>query len=183
MWKVVVTLISCIIIIGFSAYYIESKEKKAKPDDIFIEAILKHNNNSRMDHKDVMLEVLIDKNKYTQHMIYPYIPGLQYMSFDNHEEKGYFVPTSIGIDSGDEQKVYDTLINQKIINSSIEKEQLNLIGFWSPQEAGIHKMRLYFQTEDFNADNKMYLIYVHKEKGLFGRDQGWTKLVRVESEL
>lgn len=183
MWKKVAALISCIFIFIFSAYFIETMEEETKPDDVIVEAVLKNNNNSKMDHKDIMLEVLINKNKYTQHMIYPYIPGLQYMSFDNNEEDGYFVPTSIGVSPDDEQKVYDTLINQKIINSTIEKEKLGLIGFWSPQEAGTHKMRLYFQTEDFDANNEMYLIYVHKAKGLFGRDKGWTKLIKVKTDL
>ncbi|GAK40928.1 hypothetical protein TCA2_3419 [Paenibacillus sp. TCA20] len=184
MWKVSVALISCIFIFALSAFLIESMEEEIKPDDVHVEAVLKIKSNSKMDHKVVMLEVLIDKNKYTQHMIYPYIPGLHSMSFDNNEENGYFVPTSIGVGPGDEQKVYDTLINQKIINSTIEKEQLGLIGFWSPQEAGVHKMRIYFRTaEDFNANNEMYLIYVHKAKGLFGQDIGWTKLIRVKSNL
>ncbi|SDW37981.1 hypothetical protein [Paenibacillus sp. PDC88] len=94
MWKVSVALISCIIIIALSAFLIESMEEETKPDDVHVEAVLKIKSNSKMDHKVVMLEVLIDKNKYTQHMIYPYIPGLHSMSFDNNEENGYIVPTS-----------------------------------------------------------------------------------------
>lgn len=179
-----VALISCVLIFVFSAYYVQSMEGKTKPEDIFVKAILKHNANPRMVHKDVMLEVLIDKKNDTQHMIYPYIPGLQLMSFDNREEKGYFIPGAIGSVPEDEQKVYDTLINEKVINNTIQKEQLNTIGFWSPQEAGLHKMRLYFLKENFNAkNNEIYLIYVHKEQGLFGRDHSWTKLIRVESEI
>lgn len=179
----VTAIIISLVLVGFILYYFDSNINKTNPEDIMVEATLKPNNNPRMDHKDVMLEVFIDKSKNSQHMIYPYIPGLHYMSFDTKEEKGFFIPTNIGSGSGDERKVYDTLKNNRIIDDTVEKNQLHDIGFWSPQDAGFHKMRLYFQNEDLKPNNEMYLIYIHKEEGLFGQDLGWTKLVRIDSEL
>lgn len=52
-----------------------------------------------------MLEVFVDKQKYSQHMIYPYFPNLEYMTFDSKEDKEFFVPTSIGSGAGDKKRV------------------------------------------------------------------------------
>ncbi|WP_026021458.1 hypothetical protein [Paenibacillus senegalensis] len=105
------------------------------------------------------------------------------MSFDTGEEAEFFVPTSIGSDSADEQKVYDTLKNNRIIDGTAKKDQIHFIGFWSPQDAGVHKMRLYFENKNLLADKEMYLVYVHKEEGRFGKDLGWTQLTSIDSEL
>lgn len=184
MKKIIVTLfVLSLLLLGVRMFYMESNKNETFPDDIIVKATLKPNTNPRMDYKDVMLEVSIDKSKNSQHMIYPYIPGLQYMSFDSREEEGFFIPTSIGSGYSDEQKVYETLINNRIIDHAIEKEQIHYIGFWSPQDAGDHQMRLYFENEGLKENNEMYLIYVHKEEGAFGQDLGWTKLVKVETEL
>lgn len=173
-----------LLLIGFSAYYLESNKNETTPEDIMIEAVLKPNHNPRMDYKDIMLEVTVTKNKNSQHMIYPYIsglyyPGIDYMSFDAREEEGFYVPGAIGISPMDDQKVYDTLKQNRIIDSTIKKEQVKYAGFATPQDAGVHKMRIYFNKDDFNANNEMYLVYVHKEEGVIGKDIGWTKLVRV----
>lgn len=182
MRKIVIPLLGCCFVIALLIYYLKPMENETSPDDVNVEAILKQNNNARMDHKDVMIEVFIDKKKKSQNTIYSYTPGLWHISFDDREEDGFFTPNTIEINGGDEQLVFDSLVSQKIINPTVKKEQLNLVSFWSPQESGIHRARMYFQSEGFDSNDDMYLIYVHKEKGLFGQDKGWTKLFTVQPE-
>lgn len=90
MKKIIVTLfVFSLLLLSVFVFYKGSNKNETFPDDIMVKATLKPNTNPRMDHKDVMLEVSIDKSKNSQHMIYPYIPGLQYMSFDNKEERDF----------------------------------------------------------------------------------------------
>jgi hypothetical protein len=169
----------------FLSFYIyqETGKSKTVPEDIKIEAVLKPNNNERMGHKDVMLEVSIEKHSSSRHLIYPYIPGLMHMSFDNEEGQGFYVPTSIGNGPDDERKVADALRAGGVINSSFDDEELTMMGFAGPEEAGSHKLRMYFEAEDVSSLKEMHLVYVHKETGRFGRELGWTKVVKVQPEL
>lgn len=178
-------MIVCSVVLLLGAYYVyhESNKNEATPEDIHIEASLKRNLNPNMDHKDYMLEVYIDKKKYSQHMVYPYMPGLHFMSFDAKEDEGFFVPGSIGSAGDDEIKVADTLNKHNIPKENLENGYMNFIGFWSPQEEGSHKLRMYFEADDdFKFSDEMYLVYVHKEEGAFRQDLGWTKLVKVQAE-
>ncbi|GIP58566.1 hypothetical protein [Paenibacillus woosongensis] len=169
----------------FAAYYVYNKWDKNEtvPEDIFIEAVLKPNSNPNMDYKDYLLEVYIDKRKYSQHMIYPYISGLHSMSFDAKEDEGFFRPSSIGSAGDDEVKVADALHKHNISQMNYDNGYLDFIGFWSPPEQGKHKLKMYFEANDnFNSLEDMYLVYVHKEKGIFGQDLGWTKVVKIQAE-
>ena len=105
------------------------------------------------------------------------------MTFDINEDKGYFTPSNIGNSGSDMQKVISSLQEHHIIDNSFDEEQLQLIGFWSPQQAGSHKMRMYFEAEELKSTDEIYLIYVHEETGLFGQDLSWTKLVKVKNEI
>lgn len=70
-----------------------------------------------------------------------------------------------------------------ITDNSFDEEQFHIIGFWSPQEAGIHRLRMYFEADRLKLSDEFYLIFVHKETGVFGQDLSWTKLIKVKSEF
>lgn len=172
----------CFLVAAYSIY-IRLNNNKTSPNDIKIEAVLKPNSNNRMKHKNIVLEVSIEKSSDSQHMIYPYIPGLLYMTFDGNEGEEFFVPTSIGGGPGDKERVINALKNNKIMNTTIHDDQYEAIGFWVPKESGKHKTKMYFEAQDLSLINEMYLIYIHKETGFFNQDLSWSKVVKVKSEL
>jgi hypothetical protein len=161
--------------------YFNEKTKAAIPEDIEIEAVLKPNKNEKMKHHDFVLEVTVHKKKDSQHLIYPYLEGLEGMSFDNKEEDGYYVPGSIGTSNGDEVLVEQAFREKQLL---YEAHKSSFIGFYSPAEAGVYKMRLYFrEVENFTAMDNMYLTYVHRGEKGFGLDKSWTKIIKIKSEL
>ncbi|WP_010275717.1 hypothetical protein [Paenibacillus senegalensis] len=58
-----ITFILSLSLLGFYIYSMESNQNGTRPDDIMVKATLQHNNNPRMNHKDIMLEVIIDKKR------------------------------------------------------------------------------------------------------------------------
>lgn len=181
---IILSIFALLLIIGIVYLMYALDKGRTSPEDIVIKAVLKPNQNETMGHKDVMLEIVIEKKNYSNHMVYPYSPKLHYLSFAENEEEGFFRPTNVVALSGlDRQKVYDTLLEHRMIDGSVKEEEISTIGFWSPYEAGEHQMRVYFEANDFTASDPLYIVYVHDETGLFGKDLSWTKLIKVKIEL
>lgn len=151
-----------------------SEEERVNPEVIKIEAILKLNDNKRVNHKDYVLEIIIDKD-FGHNMIYPYMMGLHYnMTYDSNEKDGYYVPSSMGTTESDKKMVVDTL-KENDIDSMTDV----FIGFNVPEEPGKYKVRMYFQEgEGFAGFNDFHLIYLNKEEGNY-----WTKLIEVDLEI
>ena len=60
-----------------------------------------------------------------------------------------------------------------------EETDHDFIGFFTPEEAGEYKLRVYFNSsEGFNPVDPIYLVYIHKEEG-----NEWTKVFPVKSTI
>jgi hypothetical protein len=180
--KVLVGMVIAIVVFAAAFYYYhEEKKKAATPEDIHIEAVLKPVTNEKMDYKDYTLEVVIRKEKHSSHMIYPYIEGLGHLSFDSEEEEGFYLPGSVGSGAGDEEMVREAFRNQGI---PYKEDVISFVGFYSPDEAGVVKMRMYLQDwAGFEPSAPMYLTYVHRGERGYGLDKSWTKIVEIKSGL
>jgi hypothetical protein len=175
-------LIIIVLLLGAAAYYAywHSGQNKALPEDVSVEAVLKRSANPHVKDYPYVVELSIRHSKPMSNMIYPYIPGLGPISFDNAEAGEYAVPGSIGLYSDDETLVRQALRDEAHIDAPNKQP---IAGFNSPTEAGQYKMRVYFQASPgFDPKNDMVLVYVHHERGRFGQDLRWTKLIKVKAE-
>src|SRR5690625_4399460 len=163
-----------VIDLGFS----DSSEKNLSAVDIQVETTLKLNHNVAMAHKDYMLEVIIKKGNNNNNVIYPYIEGLENISFDGNEDEGYFIPNHVGSSSDDEQVAIEKLQEQQIIDQDTDYQ---FLGFSIPEKSGIYKMRIYFDAEDdFVPSDHMYLIYIQTENGMFGKKTKVAQLTQID---
>ncbi|MDG5786363.1 hypothetical protein QA612_02595 [Evansella sp. AB-P1] len=153
------------------------------PEDVSIKATLMVNDNDYMSHKDYVLEVVVHREKDGWNMIYPFIQGTKVMGYTDYEADEYFIPGSIGRKDVDVETVINALIEEEIIAETDREldSYSDLLSFWTPEEAGEYKVRMYFEDDGFTGNDPMYVVYIHKEG--FGREVRWTKVVEVESEV
>lgn len=151
----------------------------ATKEDIAIEAALQINDTANNEHKEYLVDINITKNKDGHVIIYPYIDGLGMMTFITNEKEGYFVPGSIGSDGVTKAIATTELKNNDLINSG---NDISLIGFWFPDEAGKYKARIYLDKFDsFKAIKNPVLVCVYKEEK-YGKDLTWSKIIPITFE-
>ncbi|WP_407268462.1 DUF3221 domain-containing protein [Radiobacillus sp. PE A8.2] len=150
--------------------------------NVSIDAALTVNTNDDLDYKDYMLEVTVKKGQ-GNNITYPVMKGLFGMTFTDQEDDGYYIPTSIGTGGIDEQIVVKALKRINILDKNVEKYPYSgFIGFFTPEEAGTYKLRMYFnKSEDFDPTEDMYLVYIHRSSGIFGNNVNTTKVVKVDT--
>ncbi|MBM7569925.1 hypothetical protein [Aquibacillus albus] len=168
-----------LIIVTFIIGCTKEQTPKINPEDVTIEAKLNINENERLSYKDYMLEIVIDK-EFGENMIYPYMEGIGYMSFDSNEAKeAYYLPGSVGTSLSDEEMVHNELRKNNIIDVTDDFQFSSLIGFYTPEDKGRYQLRMYFEKDkNFDGFDDMYLVYLHKED-----DNKWSKLIEIESEI
>ncbi|QHW31671.1 hypothetical protein GZH47_13010 [Paenibacillus rhizovicinus] len=175
-------LVVLVLLVGAASYlvYRHAGQNKVLPRDVNVTVTLKPSLNTRFTDLPYMLAVAVQNDKSSSNMIYPYIPGMESLSFDDTEKREFAVPGSIGSGSADVKLVREALAAAGI---DVPAEQ-DFVGFPSPSEAGQYKMRAYFRAPaGIRPTDKLYVIYVHHEKGDFGKDLSWTKLIKVKVEL
>lgn len=182
--KRILLIICLVLIVLYISFNLYTKSKLAvSPEDIFIEATLKSNDNERLSHLDYMLDIVIRQEKDSQNIIFPFIRGLTNFTFDGKEEEGYFLPGAIWSAGPYGEMVVEALREQNIINKLESYNDGSLKYVYVPKEAGEYKLRIYLEeAEDFSGLSDMYLVYVHIEDRTFLPDIRWTKIVEIKSE-
>lgn len=171
---IIVVLLAILLIVGYS-----NIKPSATKKDITVEATLKINDSTNNTHDEYLVDINIIKDRDSHVVVYPFIDGLGAMAFSTEEKEEFFVPGSIGSDGVTEAIAIAELKNKNLINKG---EDVSLVGFWFPDEAGQYKARVYLdKLGDFKEINDPFLVCVYKEQK-YGKELTWSKVVPVTFE-
>lgn len=146
-------------------------------DDLIIEqGRLELNESGHATHKEYVMELTFIKKKEGHTMIYPYSRDLNVMTFSK-EDKGYYLPSSIGSDGQTENMALDELRKYGLLENNE-----SLVGLWLPDEAGTYNVRLYFNGPIKEKVEVPKLITVSVEER-FGKDLSWVKLLDIDQTI
>lgn len=166
---IIITIIISTIVISY-----KSIKPSATQSDIVVQGILQPNNTGTNNYKEYLLSVNITKKKNCHIMIYPYVEGLANISFSEKEEEGYYNPGAVGSDGVTEPIARNELKSNNIV---VTNNEISLIGFWVPDEAGQYKEKIYLDRLDtFKEIRNPVLICVYTEKK-YGKELTWSKIV------
>lgn len=170
------SLIAIVFLVAIIIVACSNIQPSATKEDITVEASLQINNTTNNTHKEYLIDINIIKKKDSHVIIYPYIDGLGMMTYSTKEKEGYFIPGSIGSDPVTESVAITELKNNNLIE---EGEDVSLVGFWFPDEAGEYKARIYLDKLDsFKEIKDPVLVCVYREEK-YGKELTWAKIVPI----
>jgi hypothetical protein len=169
-----------IIIIMFLVAAVFIKYRNIEPSaiekDIIVEATLQLNKTDKNKHKEYLLDINIIKNIESHVIIYPYLEGLGMITYSSEEKEGYFIPSSIGSDNITKRTAVKELRNKNLVGA---EDDIELTGFWLPDEAGQYKAQVYLdKLDNFQEIKNPVLACVYRDE-ILGRELTWSKIIPI----
>lgn len=162
-----------IIIVSISGIQKLTIKPSMTEKDILLETYLEVNDINV--HKEYILNLNMDK-KEGYVMVYPYIKGLSNIAFGNEGYGRDYISGFVGSDGVTEKIAKEELVSRGIIYID---NNINLVGFSFPNEAGQYKTKIYFdQLESFEEVENPVVICVYKEETL-GKIITWSKVIPI----